>query len=88
MTENPFGCHRLQISATNNPWWSFYRRSGNKWILDKVSMKERIDSYARIYCICPCFNYNQIIIAMNKLPPVLTNKQYISFCNSGYGLKL
>lgn len=22
-TENPFGCHRLQISATNNPWYSF-----------------------------------------------------------------
>ena len=88
MTENPFGCHRLQISATNNPWWSFYSRKGNNWVLDKHAMKERIDSYARIYCICPCFNYYQIITVLNALPNSMSNSQYIKFCNSGYGLKM
>ena len=88
MTENPFGCHRLQISAANNPWWSFYERNGNKWVLDKISMKERIDSYARIYCICPCFNYDKILTILNSLPDTMNNSQYTKFCNSGYGLKM
>lgn len=88
MTENPFGCHRLQISATNTPWWSFYTLHGNKWILDKNAMKERIDSYARIYNICPCFNYTQIIVVLNSLPDSMTRSQYANFCKSGYGLKM
>lgn len=88
MTENPFGCHRLQISACNTPWWSFYNHVGTRWILDKRAMKERIDAYARIYNICPCFNYTQIIKTLNALPDSMSNSQYTNFCNSGYGLKM
>lgn len=76
MTDNPFGCHRLQISACNNPWWSFYRQVGRKWILDKDSIIQKINSYANIYCLCPAFNYNNIIKELNKLPSALTNQQY------------
>lgn len=76
MTDNPFGCHRLQISACNNPWWSFYHRVGNKWVLDKESMLQRINSYSAIYSICPMFNYNKIITTLNSLPSSLNDKQY------------
>lgn len=59
MTDNPFGCHRIQVSEMNHPWWSFYYQRGNKWHLDKDGLKQRIDSYARIYYLCPCFDYNK-----------------------------
>ena len=73
MTENPFGCHRLQISAANHPWWSYYTQVGHKWVLDKAAMKQRIDSYAEIYSLCPKFNYNNILAVLNVLPNSLSN---------------
>jgi len=88
MTENPFGCHRLQISAANNPWWSYYHQVGLKWVLDKNSMKERIDSYARIYCVCPLFDYDKIIFELNRLPEVLSDKQLRRLRADNWGLKL
>lgn len=87
MTENPFGCHRLQVSATNNPWWSFYRLIGNTYILNQEELKKRIDSYASIYCICPCFNYQQIMKAYNSLPVKLSQKKYAKLWADGFGLK-
>lgn len=88
MTENPFGCHRLQISATNNPWFSFYEKRGHVWVLDKEAIRERIDAAAKIYCICPLFNYDKIIAALNKLPDKMTDRKMKQFEESGYGLKL
>lgn len=88
MTENPFGCHRLQVSAANNPWWSFYRRVGNNYILNQMELKKRIDSYASVYCLCPCFNYQQIIQAYNSLPIRLTQYQYNRLSASNWGLRM
>ena len=76
MTDNPFGCHRLQISTCNNPWWSYYQKRNGMWILDKESMLQRINSYASIYSICPDFNYDKIMEAFNQLPSKLSNLQY------------
>lgn len=88
MTENPFGCHRLQISATNSPWWSFYRRKGQRWVLDKDSMKQQIDSYANIYCICPHFNYNKIIQELNRLPISISDIKMQQLQRDNWGLHL
>ena len=88
MTENPFGCHRLQVSAANNPWWSFYRRVGNNYILNQMELKKRIDSYASVYYLCPCFNYQQIIQAYNPLPVRLTQYQYNRLSASNWGLRM
>ena len=88
MTENPFGCHRLQVSAANNPWWSFYRLIGNTYVLNQEELKKRIDSYASIYCICPCFNYQQIMKAYNSLPVKLSQKKYAKLWADGFGLKM
>lgn len=83
MTENPFGCHRLQISAANHPWMSFYRNRGSKWYLDTKAMQERIDSYANIYSVCPCFDYDAVIRAFNSLPRILTQRQYTQLWKEG-----
>lgn len=88
MTENPFGCHRLQISACNNPWWSFYNRVGNKWVLNKAAMKERIDSFADIYYLCPVFDYDNIIEKLNQLPDTLSNIQMQRLQQENFGLTI
>ena len=88
MTENPFGCHRLQVSAANNPWWSFYRLIGNTYVLNQAELKERIDSYAAIYCICPCFNYQRIMQTYNSLPVKLSQKKYAQLRANRFGLKM
>lgn len=62
MTQNPFGCHRLQISNSNNPWHSFYERQPNGlYKLNRLEMKERIDSFAEKYFLCPAFDYEEIM---------------------------
>lgn len=88
MTENPFGCHRIQISACNNPWWEYFYKSGNKWILDKNAIKQKIDMASNMYSICPCFDYQRIISNLNALPNTMTNKQFEALRRNGYGLRL
>lgn len=88
MTENPFGCHRIQISACNNPWWSFYRKRGSKWVLNKQKMKDRIDSYSQIFCVCPDFDYQNIMKELDKLPSVLSESQLQRLQQNHFGLRL
>lgn len=88
MTENPFGCHRIQISACNNPWWEYFYRTGTKWTLNKNAIKEKIDMTANIYSICPHFDYQSIMLHLNTLPNTITNKQYETLRRNGYGLRL
>ncbi len=64
-TDNPFGCHRLQISRFNNPWWSFYREIKGEYILDKGDLYERADSVAEAYNYCPDFDLNTIKHVIN-----------------------
>lgn len=74
-TENPFGCHRLQISNFNTPWWKFYEQRGNMYYLNRENMLSRINAASEVYYLCPCFNYNRIIDAFNRLPNKMTEKQ-------------
>lgn len=80
MTENPFGCHRLQINACSNPWWSYFKRDGNKYVLDKSTMVEQVNATAERYSICPCFDYEQIMYEIDHLPNSVTATQYKQLC--------
>lgn len=86
MTENPFGCHRLQISAYNNPWTSFgqYDTSGI-FHIDKIAIKNRIMDYSTPYLDCPCFSMDKVLEALDKLPNKI-NKT--SNYNSSYESKM
>lgn len=89
MTENPFGCHRIQVSACNHPWWSFYRQEGrNRYVLDKSAILDRIDSAKAVYGICPCFDYDAIVNELNRLPPHLSERQFKKLAENGFGLRM
>ena len=72
MTKNPFGCHRLQLSACNNPWWSFGQQQGSKIKIDKDAIVKRINEYSSAYQYCPAFNYNRAIDVATKIPDYIT----------------
>ncbi len=89
MTDNPFGCHRFQISACNSPWWSFYTmRSRGKWVLDKQSIKRQIDSYASVYNICPLFDYNYAMRVLDALPSIISDYQMQQIRTGSYRIKI
>lgn len=44
-------------------------------------MLQRINSYAAIYSLCPVFNYDKILSALNQLPVSLSDKQYQKLLN-------
>lgn len=68
-TVNPFGCHRLQVSEHNNPWWSFgmFDTKGI-WHVDKRDILDRINQYYIPYKNCPSFSYERIMFNLNSLP--------------------
>ncbi len=76
MTDNPFGCHRLQISRYNNPWWSFYRKVKGDYILDKGQIYERADSVAETYNYCPDFDLKIIKQVISDLPLMVKQREY------------
>jgi hypothetical protein len=86
-TDNPFGCHRLQISRYNNPWWSFYRQVKGEYILDKNELYKRADSVAETYMYCPDFELDSIKQVINELPLVVKKKDYDKLIdeNQNYG---
>lgn len=88
MTENPFGCHRIQISAANHPWWSYYRIQGNKYVLDIDEMLQRIYSAASKYSCCPCFNLDSILKELYKLPRILTQRQMDELRRDNFGQRM
>lgn len=96
MTDNPFGCHRLQISAYNNPWWTFGMLDRKKiWHVDKKAILERINQYCIPYKNCPSFSYDKILYALNNLPDTINLKnnknwqiQGNSICPKNYGASI
>lgn len=75
MTSNPFGCHRLQVSAYNNPWWSFgYLDTKKIFHIDKQSIENRIMEYSTPYRLCPCFSMDNILTTLNNLPNSINPK--------------
>lgn len=78
MTKNPFGCHRLQISSCNNPWWSFTYYNGRNYTVDKKAILEHAATYSTAYRMCPCFDWDRVVQAINQLPNTIANpNQYI-----------
>lgn len=76
MTTNPFGCHRLQVSAGNHPWWSFSDQIGDYYYINKSEIKQRIDSYGNNYKMCPCFDEVKIDKTLKDLPAMITIDKY------------
>lgn len=76
MTENPFGCHRLQISCCNHPWWSFSHYNGKNYTVDKRAILERAISYSTAYRMCPSFNWERILNAVENLPNTIEAEDY------------
>jgi len=70
-TENPFGCHRLQVSAYNNPWWSFGYMDGRVWRVDKAAILERLTQYSQPYRLCPAFSWDRVLKALDELPDTI-----------------
>lgn len=71
MTDNPFGCHRLQISRCNHPWWQFTNYNGVNYTVDKKAILERATDYSTAYRLCPAFNWEKIVHAIEELPDTI-----------------
>ena len=75
-TINPFGCHRLQVSQFNNPWWSFgIIDTKGIWHIDKNAILERINQHYIPYKNCPSFSYEKVIFNLNNLPDTINPKK-------------
>ena len=77
MTQNPFVCHRLQISSYNNPLYEFYTHTKfNTYQLDKNNLVNKIMSKSTIYSFCPCFDLQKTLKVVEKLPIHISQHQY------------
>jgi hypothetical protein len=80
-TENPFGCHRLQVSQYNHPWWSFGEfDTKGIWHIDKKTILNRIKENSKPYYLCPSFLIENVMKAFNDLPKTVDpniNKNFI-----------
>jgi hypothetical protein len=81
MTVNPFGCHRLQISAGNRPWWTFSEQIGNVVHINKDAIRERAKQYGTAYYLCPNFNMEYILMVIDGLPDSIPLHQYQRLIN-------
>lgn len=84
-TLNPFGCHRLQVSLGNHPWWDFgYFKSKNIWKIDKEAILERFEAREKPYSdICPAFNRDRVLVELAKLPDFIDLSKDKRFVRSG-----
>lgn len=83
MTGNPFGCHRMQISNCNHPWWSFHLPQESGLLkIDKEAILRRMVEYSEPYRHCPAFNWERAVAALKKLPDYLTREQYLTHAKS------
>lgn len=76
MTANPFGCHRLQVSATNNPWWGYYIQEDNHYRFDVDKLIERVKRTEAAFKYCPAFDVNYVREVAMQFPLIITKKQY------------
>lgn len=88
MTENPFGCHRLQISQSNNPWWSFGKFNDNgDWMIDKDEILNRIKEYSIPYIHCPAFSMEKILERLDDLPDFINPKRNHEWIRTSNGVE-
>jgi tetratricopeptide (TPR) repeat protein len=72
LTANPFGCHRLQISAYNHPWWTIGNFiTSSIWRVNKQAILERIKTYSLPYVMCPSFSIENIKSVVDSLPDTI-----------------
>ena len=76
MTANPFGCHRLQISQCNNPWWEYYVQRGNHYSLDRDKLIKRIELTKETFKYCPSFDIENIMNVAMSFPLILKKGEY------------
>lgn len=79
-TANLFGCHRIQISRYNHPWWSFAKQDGRYYNIDKTAILERIKEYSTPYTCCPAFDYETVIKGFESIPNRLSESEYNDIC--------
>lgn len=80
-TQNPFGCHRLQISAYNHPWWSFgILDTKNIWHVDKKAILDRINQNYIPFKNCPSFSYERVLYVLDKLPETIDYRKDKNWC--------
>lgn len=82
MTENPFGCHRLQISKFNNPWWEYYKERGQHFELDRDALLEKIHLSADTFKHCPDFDLERILKVAMGFPLVVRKKELQQLINN------
>ncbi len=71
-TENPFGCHRLQVSSWNHAWWTYGRFDSNGvWHVDKLSIGKRMKEKASMYELCPAFSRERVLEGLESLPTTI-----------------
>jgi hypothetical protein len=72
LTANPFGCHRLQISAYNHPWWTIGNFiTSSICVFNKQAILERIKTYSLPYVMCPSFSIENIKSVVDSLPDTI-----------------
>lgn len=85
MTENIFGCHRLQISSCNHPLHQFYHIGKfGLYYLDKELLLKRISEKSTPYLQCPAFDFEHILKIANALPNMITIGQYKKMANNNF----
>lgn len=72
---NPFGCHRLQMDAYLNPWYSYGYQQGTRYIIDKSAIWEILEENSTAYRLCPALDMNEIFNQLEKLPTSLSLNQ-------------
>lgn len=93
-TINPFGCHRLQVSEHNNPWWSYgMLDTTGVWHVDKKSILDRINHHYMPYKNCPSFSYEKVMFNLNNLPNTINPRKDNNWeiiedkvCPKGFGI--
>jgi hypothetical protein len=84
MTDNPFGCHRMQISSCNHPWWTFtIPDKYGRLKVDKAALLKRMTEYSAPYRLCPAFNWDRAVKSLQDLPDYITPKQSRDFREEG-----
>lgn len=72
---NPFGCHRLSLYSYSKSWFTFSKKIGKYYQIDKKAIAEIIDQYSIQFQYCPSFNYENIMKNLDKLPCRLTEQE-------------
>lgn len=75
-TSNPFGCHRLMLTPSQTPWWSFgeFNVLGD-WIVHKEEIVEKIKYKSKLFEKCPAFDMERALKIAELLPDKISRKK-------------